>query len=350
MMQVFNGGVLCVQQHYRQTAMSLLQGMGIWDFGEDMRIESMMLCLDVVQSGSITAAAKRSFITQQGASSAIKSLEQDLGVKLFSRHNNTLVLTDAGKMLLPHVQDVIRDYNALLMSALAGALPPRPLSSEPIRIITTPLMTHVFEPIFEACRATMSGDLHLECTEKTAFEIIRTYPALDDRALYIINIPPYMSTLSHVIEADFEPLLVSDLVLMCASDHPFAHKTAISSQDLMDARFACYNEDLVTRLVRHVLKDVPNAKITIQTTNETMLHHAILEQGMVGFTDSFTAYYLGRRGAVVDELVTIPLDPPLRFTTGILGRTTSSNGRLFAELLKRYLETVCADYLKANAT
>ncbi|MEG1517479.1 MAG: LysR family transcriptional regulator [Raoultibacter sp.] len=58
-----------------------------------MRIESLALFLSVVEKGSISRAARHAYISQQGASSVIKSLEQDFGILLFSRGGHTLQLT-----------------------------------------------------------------------------------------------------------------------------------------------------------------------------------------------------------------------------------------------------------------
>lgn len=58
-----------------------------------MRIEYCSYILKTAELGSITRAAEYLFISQQGLSRAIKAVEQELGVSLFSRSGNQLVPT-----------------------------------------------------------------------------------------------------------------------------------------------------------------------------------------------------------------------------------------------------------------
>ena len=62
-----------------------------------MKLEHIRLFLDVVQSGSISQAAKQGYITQQGLSLALKQIEGELGIELFKRSNKGVELTDEGE-------------------------------------------------------------------------------------------------------------------------------------------------------------------------------------------------------------------------------------------------------------
>lgn len=81
----------------------------------------VFLC--AAESGSISAAAKRLFVTQPAVSSAIMSLEASLEVKLFSRESRGIKLTPEGEVLYEYVktallylkagEDKLRDIHAL---------------------------------------------------------------------------------------------------------------------------------------------------------------------------------------------------------------------------------------------
>ena len=47
---------------------------------------------------SFTQAAQRMYLSQPGLSRQICALEQELGLKLFTRGRNTIKLTEAGKI------------------------------------------------------------------------------------------------------------------------------------------------------------------------------------------------------------------------------------------------------------
>src|ERR1700744_5629648 len=56
---------------------------------------------------SFTRAAKELFVTQGAVSHQVKSLELDLGIKLFNRERQGLVITQAGRDYLAVVRDAL---------------------------------------------------------------------------------------------------------------------------------------------------------------------------------------------------------------------------------------------------
>ncbi len=65
-----------------------------------MELTQIRYFIKVAESENITATAKKLFISQPALSTAINRLEADIGVKLFKRYNNKIVLTSAGKLFL----------------------------------------------------------------------------------------------------------------------------------------------------------------------------------------------------------------------------------------------------------
>jgi DNA-binding transcriptional LysR family regulator len=67
-------------------------------------------------------AAERLFITQPALSTAIKQLEHQLGVMLFTRNTREVSLTEAGAAWLPRMQDALRGLDAAVdhLAALSG--------------------------------------------------------------------------------------------------------------------------------------------------------------------------------------------------------------------------------------
>src|ERR1700742_692090 len=68
---------------------------------------------------SFTAAANELGVSQAAVSRFVRILEDDLGIALFERRQNKLVLTEAGELLAPglsgafeHIQQVTRDAKA----------------------------------------------------------------------------------------------------------------------------------------------------------------------------------------------------------------------------------------------
>lgn len=62
------------------------------------------------QEKSIRKASEALFITQQGLSKAMKNLETELGVQLFTRSNEGIVLTEAGKIVSKRAKRILDEF------------------------------------------------------------------------------------------------------------------------------------------------------------------------------------------------------------------------------------------------
>ena len=83
--------------------------------------------VNVVDAGSVTAAARLASVAQPSLSRQLRRLEADLGVALFEREGGRLRLGPAGRAFLPMARDLVAraDRAGDLMRAVAGGTPPR---------------------------------------------------------------------------------------------------------------------------------------------------------------------------------------------------------------------------------
>lgn len=79
-----------------------------------MSIKKYRAFLTIIETGSITGAAKKLHHTQSGVTQLLNSLEQDLGVSLLLRNRSGITLTEAGNQLLPYIKEVIDADDRLL--------------------------------------------------------------------------------------------------------------------------------------------------------------------------------------------------------------------------------------------
>ncbi len=82
---------------------------------------------------SFTRAAEELHVTQAAISHQIKSLEEQLGIRMFRRGPRGLLLTDAGKAYLPEVREAFQQLTSaterLLEDDARGAITVRVLPS-----------------------------------------------------------------------------------------------------------------------------------------------------------------------------------------------------------------------------
>jgi DNA-binding transcriptional LysR family regulator len=72
-----------------------------------MHLERLGQFLRIVETGSMNAAARAVHLTQPALSRSLRLLEEELGVALFHRRGRGLVLTPAGRALVPRAQALI---------------------------------------------------------------------------------------------------------------------------------------------------------------------------------------------------------------------------------------------------
>ena len=78
-----------------------------------MKLEYIQYFIEVAKSGSISAAAKKLYISQSTLSSAISTLEAELGYPLLHRSSVGTSLTDEGGAALVLMEDILQKADSL---------------------------------------------------------------------------------------------------------------------------------------------------------------------------------------------------------------------------------------------
>jgi DNA-binding transcriptional LysR family regulator len=79
-----------------------------------MELYQLRAFVATAETGQVTKAAQRLHVTQPAVSAQIKALEQELGVPLFERMGNGVLLTRAGRELLEHARSVLAASGAVI--------------------------------------------------------------------------------------------------------------------------------------------------------------------------------------------------------------------------------------------
>jgi DNA-binding transcriptional LysR family regulator len=73
----------------------------------NITLKQLKIFVSVAQTCSVTASAKIIHLSQPAISISLNELEKQLNCKLFYRHNNRLILSENGKILLPYADEII---------------------------------------------------------------------------------------------------------------------------------------------------------------------------------------------------------------------------------------------------
>ena len=94
-----------------------------------MKIESLQYLLSIDKHHSISSAAKDLFMGQPALSSALKSIERDLGFQIFERKPSGVVPTARGKKAISLAKEILLQYGNAIALASEAMLP------EPVYVV-----------------------------------------------------------------------------------------------------------------------------------------------------------------------------------------------------------------------
>ena len=90
-----------------------------------MNFQQLNYVVEISKCGSINKAANKLFLSQSGISTAIRELEEELGIQFFVRSNRGVEFTPDGREFL--------GYAASLLEPLRPRICPSPPSAIPLR-------------------------------------------------------------------------------------------------------------------------------------------------------------------------------------------------------------------------
>lgn len=175
----------------------------------------------VAKDGSITRAAQRLHLTPSALSMLVSGLENDLGVRLFERTTRRLLLTDAGRALLPAIEQVFERLD----SAFDGLRNWADQRSTRLSIATSPLLAAVLVPTLMAALRERFPDVRFELQDLGIAEIAQAVRAGEaDVGICTAD--------TQILDLQATVLYQDRLVLACREDHPLAGQREVRWSDL----------------------------------------------------------------------------------------------------------------------
>ncbi|MFI8496355.1 LysR family transcriptional regulator [Peribacillus butanolivorans] len=203
-----------------------------------MKLENLrMFCL-VVDEGSISQAARLSFLSQPAVTRQIHQLENYYSTLLFDREEGRLRVTEAGKLLYPFAKAIVNDFNH---------------SKEVIQKSTgaynTNLIVGASLTIGEYLLPSLLGKFKKQQPEvKVTLTIKNTPRVLEDLSNDVID----LALVEGLVEnTDFivEKFADDELILVCPSDHPWKDRKEIQVEELGNERMIWRESISGTRLI-----------------------------------------------------------------------------------------------------
>ena len=197
-----------------------------------MELHQLKYFVAVAETGGFSKAAKRCYVAQPSLSQQIIKLENELGQQLFERLSRKIILTEAGKALLPRAKLILKETGSIKSAILdeidSGS---GTLSVGLIPTIAPYLLPGSLDKYHKRLPASQ-----IKINENLTERLIRD----------IINLEIDVAIMSMPVD---DPLIQTkvlfndDLVLALWPDHPLSKAKKIKLEDLKSVPFIALDEE-----------------------------------------------------------------------------------------------------------
>ncbi|WP_051261014.1 LysR substrate-binding domain-containing protein [Desulfovibrio inopinatus] len=211
-----------------------------------MELKQLRLFVLVAEEGGFRRAAERAHMAQPPLSRHIRLLEEEVGTALFSRTSTGAILTDAGRVFLPHAIDILAKAETARVDARRAG------RGETGRLaigFVGPAMDGALPDVIRAFRSTRPA-IFLEMIESSTAD---QFQALEDRR---IDVGFVRRTNQCPDGLKSELFMREHYVLAVPDGHRLAQHTVIKPADLVDEPFIFYPRSLFPELYDTILEQL----------------------------------------------------------------------------------------------
>lgn len=231
-----------------------------------MTIRHLRIFIEVVDSGKMSTAAERLFISQPTVSQAIRELEEHYGGLLFERLSKKLYITAKGQKLLSYARNVVKQFDDMEEAMAYDNYVKK------IRIGAT-------HTVGDCILSDVINAFRKNNPQTETYSYVNNTKSIEEKLL--------KSELDiGIVEGKVKsPDLISIpevndfLVLICSTKHPFAKKKIIKLEELENESFAMREQGSGTRELfeRYMLENGMQIKIALEGNSSASIKKAVIE-------------------------------------------------------------------------
>lgn len=279
-----------------------------------MNTEHLRYFLTVAQCGSIGKASERLQLKQQYLSSVIRSLEQQLGTRLFDRHTRGVSLTADGLYLKDKISQIVQLADEIRLEYLYPSKSVYREAINDIDIYTVPQLRAVAMGAILAEYRQHFPNVAVHMIEKNRSELLEAVRQ-NNNALGVIIMERSLEEFRQILPQGLRAIAYRDveIAVLTSSDNPtLLGRTRLSREELLQEELVAYAPRGVEySTVFRLLEPYGEPKIAYVVDNSA-LFFSLLHSGPY--------YSIGARDtAEAEGLLAIPLkDPVIHHTAFVL--------------------------------
>lgn len=298
-----------------------------------MTLQQLKYIVTVAETGNITEAAKRLFISQPSLTNAIRELEKEMQVTIFNRTNKGVTISNEGDVFLSYARQVL-EQAGLLEEKFLNKREGRPKFS-----VSCQHYSFAVNAFVDLIRTFDSDQYDFTLRETQTHEIIEDVSHLKSEIGILYTSSKNEEVILKLIkqnELQFEELFMAKPHVFISSNHPLAEKDYLTLKDLEDYPYLSfeqgeYNSFYFSEEILSTLDRKKNIKVRDRAT----LFNLVI--GLNGYTVSSGVISKELNG---ENIIAKPLsvDEYMRIGTITQKNTSLSRyGKVYMEALKRYI-------------
>src|SRR5262249_33371676 len=189
-----------------------------------MRIDWLSAFRAVMQTGTVTGAAKAMLRTQPQVSRMISGLERELDLTLFQREGRRLVPTPEALEFHQLIEPILNSFDGMRDAAKAI----KEKRGKRIVLSAEPFQLHSLVPAAIEDRAYHAD---FDCAVDICIRALGLWTTRDNVDLAVVALPFTQTDLRQIVFAE------AQLVAVVPKDHPLAARRTVKLQDLAMERF-----------------------------------------------------------------------------------------------------------------
>jgi DNA-binding transcriptional LysR family regulator len=302
-----------------------------------MTLQQLRYLIAIAESGSISLAAERIYASQSNLSLAIKELEREYGITIFTRSNRGVTLTNEGTELLAYARQVVEQADML-----DRRFAHRDAGVDRLAI-STQHYAFCVQAFIETVEEYEGENYDFVMREAPTFEIIENVRDFRSDIGVLYTDKTNARVLGQAFKdarLEFHPLFAAPVHVFVGADHPLADRDVIHTEDLEPYPRYSFEQGTTNSFYfsEEPLGALPhsrNIRISDRATLTTLL------TDFIGYTLS--------TGILTPEMqrgiVSIPLDTDVVMTVGYL----THREHVLGPLQKSYLAHL-RDVVRNNAS
>lgn len=204
-----------------------------------MTLQQLKYAIMVAESGTITEAATRLYISQPSLTNAIHELEKEMNITIFNRTNRGIVISKEGEDFLGYARQVL-EQASILEDRYKGAS-----GGKKQFCVSTQHYSFAVNAFVDLIKQFGQDEYDFSLRETQTYEIIEDVAHMKSE-IGILFLNDFNETVikkllkSH--ELIFQELFVAKPHVFISVDHPLAHNDVITNEQLEDYPYLSFEQ------------------------------------------------------------------------------------------------------------